>query len=134
MEPKATDNFIKIPLVTSRTDGARAAGLKQVVAVQDSTASAATRKTGKKRRNACHAIESPSVDKKKGRTLPLLSGLWTLLPQELVDLILDRCSAKQLAMLETTCSFFKRTNMVENVAELRLKTIPRAKGMIPNPQ
>lgn len=56
-----------------------------------------------------------------------------LLYQELVDIILEKCTCKQLAMLETTSSYFERTNIVENIAEMRLKAIPRAKGMAPNP-
>jgi hypothetical protein len=35
-------------------------------------------------------------------------------------------------MLETTCSFFRRTNTIQNVSESRLRAIPRAKGTLPN--
>lgn len=60
------------------------------------------------------------------------AGLWDQLPPELLDMVLDLCCAKKLAMLETTCSFFRRTNTIMNVSESRLRAIPRAKGTLPN--
>lgn len=60
------------------------------------------------------------------------AGLWDMLPPELLELILDKCSATQLAMLETTCSFFRRTKVIQTVAETRLMAIPRAKGTVPD--
>eukprot|EP00878_Enallax_costatus_P034396 GHUV01038130.1.p1 GENE.GHUV01038130.1~~GHUV01038130.1.p1 ORF type:complete len:576 (+),score=117.41 GHUV01038130.1:80-1807(+) len=88
----------------------------------------------RKRKQANHAVESPQAYNKKLKKVPSLSGLWSLLPQELLDGILEMCTCKQLAMLETTSSYFKSTKIIESVAELRLKAIPRAKGMMPNPE
>lgn len=59
------------------------------------------------------------------------AGLWDLLPPELLDMILDLCCPKKLAMLETSCSFFRKTKMIQTVAETRLRAIPRAKGTTP---
>eukprot|EP00877_Chromochloris_zofingiensis_P012093 jgi/Chrzof1/7137/Cz02g12140.t1 len=69
---------------------------------------------------------------KKRRDDPELSGFLAGLPQELLDDILDRCTAVQLAQLETTCLFFKATKIVQNTAESKLKAVPRAKGLAPN--
>lgn len=62
------------------------------------------------------------------------AGLFDVLPPELLDLVLDKCNTKQLAMLETSCSFFRRTNLIRSVAETRLRAIPRAKGTVPDPR
>lgn len=62
------------------------------------------------------------------------AGLWDLLPPELLDLILEQCCAKKLAMLETSCSFFRKTKKIATVAESRLRAIPRAKGTVPDPK
>eukprot|EP00775_Hariotina_reticulata_P012779 gene12779-12908_t len=63
----------------------------------------------------------------------MLPGLFDVLPDELIDAILDSCCAKQLALLRTTCSYFSQVKAVESLAEIRLRSIPRAKGIIPNP-
>jgi hypothetical protein len=63
----------------------------------------------------------------------MLPGLFDRLPDELIDAVLDNCCAKKLALLRTTCSYFSRVKVVENLAEIRLRSIPRAKGIIPNP-
>jgi hypothetical protein len=55
-----------------------------------------------------------------------------MLPPELLEMILDKCSATQLAKLETSCSFFRRTKVIQTVAEARLRAIPRAKGTVPD--
>lgn len=60
------------------------------------------------------------------------AGLWDMLPPELLEMILDKCSATQLAKLETCCSFFRRTKVIQTVAEARLRAIPRAKGTVPD--
>jgi hypothetical protein len=75
------------------------------------------------------AAERPA---KRVRREPQLSGLWDLLPTELLDMILDRCGPHQLARLETTCSYFKTVKKLDGICQERLKTIPRAKGMEPN--
>lgn len=99
-----------------------------------SSTTAAKPAINRKRKNACCATESPQSHNKKVKKAFALTGYFAQLPQELLDLVLEQCSCKQLAMLETSCSYFKRTGLTENVAELRLKAIPRAKGMVPNPQ
>lgn len=82
-----------------------------------------------RKRRAAVAVSPPT---KKARLDPSLSGLWDLLPPELLDIILDKCSARQLAKLETTCSYWRHTKTIANLAEMRLKAIPRARGMEPN--
>jgi hypothetical protein len=62
------------------------------------------------------------------------AGLWDLLPPELLDQILDKCCTKKLAMLETTCSYFRKTNKIQAIAEARLREIARAKGTKPDPK
>jgi hypothetical protein len=60
------------------------------------------------------------------------AGLLDKLPPELLEMILGKCSAQQLAMLETTCSFFRCTKMITTMSESRLRAIPRAKGTTPD--
>jgi hypothetical protein len=84
-----------------------------------------------RRRNAvvaenCRAHEEPAPARP--------AGLWDLLPPELLDIILEQCCAKKLAMLETSCSFFRKTKKIATVAETRLRAIPRAKGTVPDPK
>lgn len=83
-----------------------------------------------RRRNA---VVAESIRAQEPAPLPSRpAGLWDLLPPELLDIILDKCSAQQLAMLETACSFFRRTKLIQSVAESRLRAIPRAKGTMPD--
>jgi hypothetical protein len=63
---------------------------------------------------------------------PQLTGLWDTLPTELVDIIINFCGPRQLARLETTCTYFKTVRKLDSICFERLKAIPRAKGMQPN--
>lgn len=69
---------------------------------------------------------------KRQRCDPQLTGLWDLLPTELLDMIIEKCGPRQLACLETTCNYFRNVKKLDNVCYERLKLIPRAKGMEPN--
>ncbi|PNH12742.1 putative E3 ubiquitin-protein ligase [Tetrabaena socialis] len=62
----------------------------------------------------------------------LQRGLWSLLPDELVDNILNLCNTHQLGMLETTCAYFRRSTFIDRIAKQRLKAVPRARGLKPN--
>eukprot|EP00879_Flechtneria_rotunda_P012690 GHRR01013251.1.p1 GENE.GHRR01013251.1~~GHRR01013251.1.p1 ORF type:complete len:372 (+),score=62.04 GHRR01013251.1:2010-3125(+) len=81
-----------------------------------------------RKRHAITAAHSPPH--KKVRSVPMLSGYLEALPQELLDVVLEKCSARQLAVLETSCRYFRP--LVENIAQFRIKAIPRAKGLTPN--
>lgn len=83
-----------------------------------------------RRRNAVVAEGCRTVPEAPMPARP--AGLWDQLPPELLDIVLELCCAKKLAMLETTCSFFRRTKTIQNIAETRLRAIPRAKGTVPN--
>lgn len=85
-----------------------------------------------RRRNAVVAENRASAEAAPAPVSSRPAGLWDALPPELLDVILDKCTAKQLAMLETSCSFFKRTKMIQTIAESRLRAIPRAKGTVPD--
>ncbi|KXZ52811.1 hypothetical protein GPECTOR_8g197 [Gonium pectorale] len=65
-------------------------------------------------------------------TANLQCGLWSLLPDELMENILNMCTTQQLGMLETTCSYFRRSSLIDRIAKLRLKAVPRARGLKPN--
>ncbi|EFJ45476.1 hypothetical protein VOLCADRAFT_82232 [Volvox carteri f. nagariensis] len=62
----------------------------------------------------------------------LQCGLWSLLPDELVENILNLCTTHQLGMLETTCTYFRRSSFIDRIAKQRLKAVPRARGLKPN--
>ncbi|PNW75480.1 hypothetical protein CHLRE_12g528350v5 [Chlamydomonas reinhardtii] len=62
----------------------------------------------------------------------LHAGLWSRLPDELVDNILNLCTTHQLGMLETSCTYFRRSSFIERIAKQRLKAVPRARGLKPN--
>jgi hypothetical protein len=97
-------------------------------------AMASSRARGRRRNAVIAADKRPSTP---AAVTPLPcrpAGLWDLLPPEVLDIILERCSAKQLAMLETSCSYFRRTRTVQTIAETRLRAIPRAKGTVPDPK
>ncbi|KAF8068311.1 UVR8 [Scenedesmus sp. PABB004] len=89
---------------------------------------------GRKRNGARAARPAAALAKRARADEPRASGLLDLLPLHILDAVLELCTARQLAMLETTCAFFRRGRMLENIAEARLKAVPRAKGMEPNPK
>ncbi|KAG1660841.1 hypothetical protein FOA52_008952 [Chlamydomonas sp. UWO 241] len=60
-----------------------------------------------------------------------LSGLWGVLPEELVDGILKSCSPAQLGMLQSTCTYFRHSKLIEKIAKHKLKAVPRARGLKP---
>ncbi|KAL6762295.1 regulator of chromosome condensation 1/beta-lactamase-inhibitor protein II [Haematococcus lacustris] len=59
-------------------------------------------------------------------------GLWGVLPEELVEVILRQCTPPQLGMLESTCSHFRHNKLIEKIAKQKLKLVPRARGLRPN--
>ncbi|GBF91109.1 ultraviolet-B receptor-like [Raphidocelis subcapitata] len=63
---------------------------------------------------------------------PELTGLWELLPNELLDMVLERCGPRQLGRLEASCKYFKNVRRLDEMCYERLKAVPRAKGMEPN--
>jgi hypothetical protein len=60
------------------------------------------------------------------------TGYFDWLPIEVTQLVLDCCTAQQLAALETTCRYFRESMIIEQTAELKLKAIPRSRGLVPN--
>ncbi|GFH13106.1 uncharacterized protein HaLaN_08918, partial [Haematococcus lacustris] len=54
-------------------------------------------------------------------------GLWGVLPEELVEVILRQCTPPQLGMLESTCSHFRHNKLIEKIAKQKLKLVPRAR-------
>jgi hypothetical protein len=75
---------------------------------------------------------TPRAAKRPRCSVPELTGLWELLPNELLDIVLERCGPRQLARLETTCKYFKSVRRLDDICYERLKAVPRAKGMEPN--
>lgn len=63
---------------------------------------------------------------------PAASGLWGLLPEELTETILKLCSPPQLGMLQTSCSYFYKSKLIERISKQKLKVVPRARGLKPN--
>ncbi len=59
-------------------------------------------------------------------------GLWSLLPDELLEVILRQCTPQQLAQLESTCHFFHDSKLIEKIAKHKLKSVPRARGLRPS--
>mmetsp|Transcript_8992 Transcript_8992/g.15604 ORF Transcript_8992/g.15604 Transcript_8992/m.15604 type:complete len:661 (+) Transcript_8992:155-2137(+) len=59
-------------------------------------------------------------------------GLWGQLPEELLEIILRQCTPVQLAMLESTCRFFRGNKLIEKIAKHKLRTVPRARGFKPS--
>lgn len=77
-------------------------------------------------------VEPSSLDTEVPLTSSALSGYWAVLPDEILESILNLCSNSQLGMLESTCSFFRRSGIVERLAKTRLKGVPRARGLKAN--
>jgi len=71
---------------------------------------------------------SHESNKRDGR----LTGYLGLLPREALEQILGYLDARDLARMETTCSYFIESGITEQVARHHLKSILRAKGMIPS--
>ena len=70
--------------------------------------------------------------KKASQAIAAPTGYFDWLPTEVTQVILDRCTAQQLAALETTCRYFRDSMIVEQTALAKLKAIPRSKGLVPN--
>lgn len=51
---------------------------------------------------------------------------------QIIEKILELCSPKQMGMLQTTCSYFTKSLIIDKFAQQKLKDISRAKGMKPN--
>ncbi|GMH39002.1 hypothetical protein BSKO_06900 [Bryopsis sp. KO-2023] len=62
---------------------------------------------------------------------PTLTGHMARVPVEILEDILTRCKAQELACLEATCSYFLTSGITEKMAKARLQEIPRAKGLQP---
>mmetsp|Transcript_26924 Transcript_26924/g.58797 ORF Transcript_26924/g.58797 Transcript_26924/m.58797 type:complete len:634 (+) Transcript_26924:184-2085(+) len=60
-----------------------------------------------------------------------ISGLWGLLPEELIETVLKLCTTQQLGMLQSTCTYFHSSRLIERIAKQRLKAVPRARGLKP---
>ena len=58
-------------------------------------------------------------------------GLWGLLPEELIEVILMQCNYIQLGMLQSTCNYFRTSKLIERLAKNKIKAVPRAKGLKP---
>lgn len=56
-------------------------------------------------------------------------GLWGVLPEELIEVILAQCSYIQLGMLQSTCNYFRTSKIIERLAKIKIKAVPRAKGL-----
>lgn len=59
-------------------------------------------------------------------------GLWSLLPGEVVEAILNNCSPIKLAMLQSTCKYFRSCSLIEKIAKHSLKAVPRARSLKPS--
>lgn len=78
-------------------------------------------------KHACHAgaWRSSAHSALQALTSPLL------LCMQIADIILNRCTAQQLGMLETACSYFRKAGFTEKIAKSRLKSVPRARILKP---
>ncbi|MEW5306216.1 MAG: hypothetical protein WDW38_009071 [Sanguina aurantia] len=59
------------------------------------------------------------------------SGSWSLLPDEVVEEILQLCTPVQLGMLETVCKYFRQSELMAEVVKQRLFNIKRAEDLKP---
>lgn len=50
---------------------------------------------------------------------------------QLFRIIIKNCSAAQLAMLQASCTSFRKCTIIQSIARQRLKAIPRAQGLKP---
>ncbi len=50
---------------------------------------------------------------------------------QLLEIILRKCTAIQLAQLASTCRFFQGSKLIDRIVKHRLKQVPRAKGLKP---
>jgi hypothetical protein len=54
-----------------------------------------------------------------------------MLPPELFDIIIDQCTPRQMAVLETTCRYFAQTVDLQGLCQRRLKDVSRARALEP---
>ncbi|CAK0786715.1 hypothetical protein CVIRNUC_009929 [Coccomyxa viridis] len=76
---------------------------------------------------------SPLASKTRTRSKAskLITGAFSILPEELLGQILDLCTIEQVGMLRATCRSFANCSLMEVTAQRRCQTITRAKGMKP---
>ena len=60
-----------------------------------------------------------------------ITGYLSLLPREIVEHILGYLEPKELAMMNMACRYFTDTGITDQLARHHLKSISRAKGLIP---
>lgn len=51
--------------------------------------------------------------------------------RQVLNLILQKCAAPDLAALEASCTFFMKTGITDEIARMKLRDIPRARGLKP---
>lgn len=51
---------------------------------------------------------------------------------QLIESILSSCSPSKLAMLQSTCRFFRQSAVIERIAKQSLKSVPRARSLKPS--
>lgn len=78
-----------------------------------------------------NALDGLNVAELLGTDNETASGLWGLLPEELIEIILSQCSYVQLGMLSSTCNYFHTSRLIERLAKGKVKEVPRAKGLKP---
>jgi len=60
-----------------------------------------------------------------------ISGYFGTLPREIVEHVLGYLEPKELAMMDMTCRYFTDTGLTDQLARHHLKSIARAKGLVP---
>lgn len=128
-KPAPTMNDAPTPTTSARCKarGRRAGGATITTPRQ---APAAGQRALRKRAAAAAGVAvAPPV--KKARPEAMITGYWDLLPSELAETIINICTPRQMAMLQTSCRYFTTKLNLETTCERRLKEISRAKGLAP---
>lgn len=60
-----------------------------------------------------------------------ITGYFSMLPREITEHILGYLEPKELAMMDMTCRYFTDTGITDQLARHHLKSISRAKGLVP---
>lgn len=101
-------------------------------AARQTVASApATDLKGAHGRKRCNSSRSNSRQGKRVKVQRSTEGMGLLdrLPIHLLEDLLEMCTPKQLAMLATTCTALRDSQLIDSVASRKLLEVPRAKNL-----
>jgi hypothetical protein len=82
-------------------------------------------------RKRCNSSRSNSRQGKRVKVQHSTEGMGLLdrLPIHLLEDLLEMCTPKQLAMLATTCTALRDSQLIDSLASRKLLEVPRAKNL-----